>query len=100
MSMTRKLLLVADDADIRSQLRWAMGADYDVVLAEDRLSAIEAFRTHRPAVALLDLGLPPHPGNPTEGMATLSATLGLDSMAKIIIISGQGERANALQAIG
>ena len=81
-------------------MRWAMGEDYEVVLAEDRLSALENFRTHRPSVALLDLGLPPHPGNLTEGMATLSALLGLDSLAKVIIISGQGERANALQAIG
>jgi two-component system NtrC family response regulator len=98
--MKPKLLIVDDDEDIRSQMKWAMGEDYDVILAEDRLSAIETFRTHRPSVALLDLGLPPHPGNPQEGMATLSALLGLDSMAKIIIITGQGERANALQAIG
>jgi two-component system NtrC family response regulator len=49
---------------------------------------------------LLDLGLPPHPGNPQEGLATLSAILGLDSAAKVIIITGQGERTNALQAIG
>jgi two-component system NtrC family response regulator len=98
--MKPKLLIVDDDEDIRSQMRWAMGEDYEVVLAEDRLSALENFRSHRPSVALLDLGLPPHPGNPTEGMATLSAMLGLDSMAKVIIISGQGERANALQAIG
>src|SRR4051812_8316870 len=98
--MKPKLLIVDDDEDIRSLMRWAMGEDYEVVLAEDRLTALENFRTHRPSVALLDLGLPPHPGNPTEGMATLSALLGLDSMAKVIIISGQGERANALQAIG
>jgi len=98
--MKPKLLIVDDDEDIRSQMRWAMGEDYDVILAEDRLSALEAFRTHRPAVALLDLGLPPHPGNPQEGLATLSAFLGLDSAAKVIIITGQGERANALQAIG
>jgi two-component system NtrC family response regulator len=98
--MKPKLLIVDDDEDIRSQMKWAMGAEYDVVLAEDRLTALETFRTHRPAVALLDLGLPPHPGNPQEGFATLSAILGLDSLAKVIIITGQGERANALQAIG
>ncbi|HUS34242.1 MAG TPA: PEP-CTERM-box response regulator transcription factor [Verrucomicrobiae bacterium] len=98
--MKPKLLIVDDDEDIRSQMRWAMGEEYEVVLAEDRLSALENFRTHRPPVALLDLGLPPHPGNPQEGMATLAAMLGLDSAAKVIIVSGQGERANALQAIG
>src|ERR1041385_4193064 len=98
--MKPKLLFVDDDEDIRSQMRWAMGEEYDVTLAEDRLTALESFRTHRPAVVLLDLGLPPHPGNPQEGFATLSAILGLDSAAKVIIVSGQGERANALQAIG
>src|SRR5204863_9999793 len=97
--MKPKLLIVDDDEDIRSQMRWAMGEEYEVVLAEDRLSALENFRTHRPPVALLDLGLPPHPGNPQEGMATLAAMLGLDSAANVIIVSGQGERANALQAI-
>jgi two-component system NtrC family response regulator len=98
--MKPKLLIVDDDEDIRSQMKWAMGEEYDVILAEDRLTALESFRTNRPAVVLLDLGLPPNPGNPTEGMATLSAILGLDSAAKVIIISGQGERSNALQAIG
>jgi two-component system NtrC family response regulator len=98
--MKPKLLIVDDDEDIRSQMKWALGEDYEVLLAEDRLSALETFRTHRPSVVLLDLGLPPHPGNPQEGFATLSALLGLDSLAKVIIISGQGERVNALQAIG
>src|SRR5437868_1541068 len=98
--MKPKLLIVDDDEDIRSQMKWALGEDYEVILAEDRLSALEAFRTQRPAVVLLDLGLPPHPGGPQEGMATLSALMGLDSLVKVIIITGQGERANALQAIG
>src|SRR4051812_654831 len=98
--MKTKVLIVDDDEDIRSQMKWALGEEHEVALAEDRLSAIEAFRNNRPEVVLLDLGLPPHPGNPQEGMATLSALLGLDSLAKIIIISGQGDRANALAAIG
>jgi two-component system NtrC family response regulator len=98
--MKTKVLIVDDDEDIRSQMKWALGEEHEVALAEDRLSAMETFRNHRPDVVLLDLGLPPHPGNPQEGMATLSALLGLDSLAKIIIISGQGDRANALAAIG
>jgi two-component system NtrC family response regulator len=51
-------------------------------------------------VTLLDLGLPPHPGTPEEGLAALSELLSQDQFAKIIIISGQGEKSNALQAIG
>ncbi|MEO7299734.1 MAG: PEP-CTERM-box response regulator transcription factor [Verrucomicrobiota bacterium] len=98
--MNPKLLIIDDDEEIRTQMKWALSADYEVHLAEDRLSALEFFREHRPQVALLDLGLPPHPGTPEEGLATLSEILALDSSVKVIIVSGQGEKDNTLQAIG
>lgn len=95
-----KLLLVEDDEEIRTQMRWALSADYETVLVGDRASAVSAFRSHRPAVVLLDLGLPPEPASPAEGLATLAELRALDSDAKIVIVSGQGEKGNALQAIG
>ena len=51
-------------------------------------------------VTLLDLGLPPRPNDPEEGLATLSEILSLDQTAKVIVISGQGEKKNALEAVG
>jgi two-component system NtrC family response regulator len=98
--MNPKLLIVDDDAEIRTQMKWALAGDYDIVMAEDRASAIETFQTVRPLVVLLDLGLPPHPGDPDEGLATLSELLVLERLAKIVIITGQGEKGIALQAIG
>lgn len=98
--MNPKLLIVDDDEDIRSQLKWALTQDYEVSLAEDRASAVEAFRVEKPLVALLDLGLPPNPGGPEEGLATLSELLSQDRSAKVIILTGQGERENALRAVG
>ena len=98
--MNPKLLIVDDDEEIRTQMKWALAKDYDVVQAEDRPTALEAFRSASPAVVLLDLGLPPHPGNPEEGLATLSDLLALDRSAKIIIITGQGEKEIALRAVG
>ena len=98
--MKPKLLIVDDDEEIRTQMRWALAPDHDIVLAGDRASAVEAFRTSRPAVVLLDLGLPPHPGAPDEGLAALSEMRAIDDVAKIVIVSGQGEKAVALQAIG
>src|SRR5689334_15913287 len=95
-----KLLLVDDDELICTQMKWALGHDYEVSLAGDRPSAIQTFRAERPHVVLLDLGLPPQAGTPEEGLATLAEMLSLDNTTKIIIISGQGEKNIALQAIG
>src|SRR4051794_273123 len=98
--MKPHLLIVDDDEEIQTQMKWALTSDYQVLLAGDRSGAIEVFRSSRPAVILLDLGLPPYPGTPKEGLATLSDILALDGSAKVVIISGQGERAVALQAVG
>ena len=98
--MNPKLLIVDDDEEIRTQMKWALSTDYEVFLAENRASALELFREQRPQVALLDLGLPPHPGTPEEGLATLAEILAQDSSVKVIIVSGQGEKDNALQAVG
>jgi two-component system, NtrC family, response regulator len=98
--MKPKLLIVDDDEAIRTQTKWALSQDYDVCFAEDRRGAVEAFETSSPAVTLLDLGLPPRPNECDEGMATLSDILTIDNTAKVIIISGQSEKQNAIQAVG
>ena len=98
--MKPQLLIVDDDEEIRSQLKWSLQQDYEVLMAEDRVSSLEIVRQHRPRVTLLDLGLPPNPGNPEEGLATLSEVLTFDPLVKVIIISGQSEKAVALRAVG
>jgi two-component system NtrC family response regulator len=94
------LLIVEDDEDIRTQLKWALASNYEVALAEDRVRAVAAFTANRPTVTLLDLGLQPRPNEPDEGLATLSSLLALDPLAKVIIVSGQGDKENALRAVG
>ena len=98
--MKPKILIIDDDEEIRTQMKWAVAADYEVAVAADRHSAFEAFRKQRPEVVLLDLGLPPSPNDTIEGMATLAGMLTLDRSAKIIVITGQSERDNAVKAIG
>ena len=97
--MDKRLLIVEDDEDIRSQMRWALAESYDVQIASDRSSALETLRAHEPQVVLLDLGLPPSPGEITEGLAVLNDVLRIASTTKVIIVSGQSDRANALKAI-
>jgi two-component system NtrC family response regulator len=98
--MKPKLLIVDDDEEIRSQLKWALANDYAVVTAADRAEAVAVFTSERPAVTVLDLGLPPRPADPEEGLATLAALLELDRAAKVVVVTGQGEKDNALRAIG
>jgi two-component system NtrC family response regulator len=98
--MKPTLLIVDDDEAIRTQTKWALSHDYEMCVAEDRKGAVEAFQANSPAVTLLDLGLPPHPNQCDEGLATLSEILAVDRSAKVIVISGQSEKQNAIQAVG
>ena len=98
--MKSKVLIVDDDEQIRVQMTWALGQQYDILSAEDRAGALNAFKLEHPVVTLLDLGLPPRPNDCEEGLAALSDLLATDNTAKVIMISGQGEKENALQAVG
>jgi len=93
-----KLLLVEDDPGLRRQLAWAFD-DYEVLTAEDRVSAEKVLETERPPVVLMDLGLPPDPDGPSEGLATLQSVLRASPATKVIIMSGQTERDYALKAV-
>lgn len=95
-----KLLIVDDDEEIRAQMRWTVADEYDVVLAGDRPSALDTFKQHQPRVVLLDLGLPPSPGTPVEGLATLGEILLVNAGTKVIVVTGQTEKHVAMQAIG
>jgi two-component system NtrC family response regulator len=93
-----KLLVVEDDAGLQKQLRWSLDA-YEVVVATDRESALAQLRRHQPAVATMDLGLPPDPDGASEGLALLRQILAAAPDTKVIILSGNQERAFALKAI-
>lgn len=95
-----KLLLVDDDALIVDALSLSLGDRYDVVTAGDRGTALQRMRGAAPPVlALLDLGLPPAPHSPAEGLALLSELLAADPRMKIIVMSGQGGRAAVREAL-
>ncbi|GAB4233326.1 MAG: PEP-CTERM-box response regulator transcription factor [Acidobacteriota bacterium] len=94
-----KLLLVEDDEAVRSQMRWALAEDYEIFQAGDRSEAVELMRREHPPLVCLDLGLPPDAGGVSEGFQALDELLQEDSHAKIIVITGQGDRSNALRAV-
>ena len=93
------LLIVEDDPGIQRQLRWCF-EDYEVVIAGDRAAALAELRRHEPAVVLQDLGLPPDDGGVEEGLATLREILTVAPFTKVIVVTGHGEKSNAVRAIG
>lgn len=94
----RPLLIVEDDPALQKQMKWAFD-QYDVLLAQDRESALIQLRRHEPGVVTMDLGLPPRPDDPTEGLALLEQILSVAPDTKVIVLTGQNGRANALKSI-
>jgi len=94
----KKLLIVEDDLGLQKQLRWCF-EQYEVLFAADRKTAIAELRRHEPPVILQDLGLPPDAEGVREGLATLEEILTLAPHAKIIVVTGNDDRDNAVRAV-
>lgn len=94
----RALLLVEDDPGLQTQLRWALD-DFEVEVAGDRETAVARFRDVPVPIVILDLGLPPDPAGASEGLRCLREILALAPETKVIVSSGNEDRANAVAAI-
>lgn len=98
MAHSNLLLIVEDDPGLQKQLKWSFD-QYETVIAGNRNEAIAAVRRHTPRVVTLDLGLPPDPSNASEGLATLKEILTLAPATKIIVVTGNDDRTNAIKAV-
>lgn len=96
--MTDTVLVVDDDLGIQKQLKWSL-TDYNVVFAVDHTSAIAQLRRFEPKVVTLDLGLPPDPANASEGLRILQDIISLAPRTKVIVVTGNNDKANALKAV-
>ncbi len=94
----RNLLVVEDDQGLQRQLKWSF-EDYKVTVVETREQALEQIRSRRFPVVTLDLGLPPDIDGATEGLRALEEMLAIVPDTKIIVVSGNDDRANAIQAV-
>ncbi|KMT64618.1 PEP-CTERM-box response regulator transcription factor [Catenovulum maritimum] len=93
-----KLLVVDDDKGIQKQLKWGL-SDYEIIFADDRQSAITQLRRFEPEVVTLDLGLPPDAANASEGIAALTEILSLAPKTKVIVLTGNTDKENALKSV-
>ena len=94
-----KLLIVDDSLEIRKQLKWGLGKDYRILLADSVDEAIALFDQNCPKVVTLDLGLPPDVDGASEGLRCLQAILQKQPTCKVIVLSGNEDHANALAAV-
>ncbi|MGE3906710.1 MAG: PEP-CTERM-box response regulator transcription factor [Reyranellaceae bacterium] len=97
-SLTTSVLVVEDDTGLSKQLKWSLDG-YETAFAADRPEAIALLRRHEPFVVLLDLGLPPDAEGVTEGFETLREILSLAPQTKVIVVTGNADRDNALKAV-
>ena len=95
----KHVLIVEDNPDIQTQLKWGLSKSYEISQALNRLDAIKLFNEILPEVVTLDLGLPPDEDNASEGLACLSEMLEKCPETKVIVITGNNKRENALKAI-
>ncbi len=84
---------------MQKQMRWAL-SPYAVDVAENRAEAVAKVSSAKSYhVVVLDLGLPPDENSASEGLKALDEILNLAPHTKVIVASGNVERANAVRAI-
>ena len=93
------LLLVDDSQEIREQMKWGLKAHYEVFEAENREEAMEILQRETIGLVTLDLGLPPDADGATEGLHALEQLVERDPFLKVVVITGNQDRANALKAV-
>jgi two-component system nitrogen regulation response regulator GlnG len=94
------LLIVDDDPLIADTLGYFLAADFAVAAAGSRAEALDWLRAREtpPALALIDLGLPPVPHRPQEGFTLIGELLAAAPRIRIVVLSGQNDSANARHA--
>jgi DNA-binding NtrC family response regulator len=95
------LILIDDDPLIGESLAFVLRDDFDVHLVASRSEARRLLikMDDMPALALVDLGLPPEPHRPDEGFALIKELLTVNPVMKILVLSGQSEKHNVQHAL-
>ncbi|TMV08852.1 sigma-54-dependent Fis family transcriptional regulator [Ruegeria sediminis] len=94
--MTRKVLLVDDDAAVREALGQTLElADYDPVTAGSFVAAKDHIRPDFPGVILSDIRMPGR-----DGFHLLNYAQGIDPDLPVILLTGEGDIPMAVEAMG
>jgi len=95
------LMIIDDDPLITDTLHFVLSKYFEVCVAESlaQLKSLLQQLDSPPALALLDLGLPPTLHTPEEGFKVISALLAHSPTIKIHVLSGQSDDVNVKRAL-
>ena len=94
-----KLLIVDDDQAVLTQLKWALEADYEVLLASTRVEALRLVHSYSPELIALDVNLDGARSGSKDGIDILEEIKSKDLFSKVIMITGNDTKEVALEAI-
>jgi len=93
--MNKKILLVDDDRDLLRGMGVSLRASgYDVVIAQDAVSAVMTARNARPDLIVLDIGLP---GG--DGFVVMERLQNLPTFIPVIVVSARESEPNRARAL-
>ena len=93
-----KILIVDDEDSIRNQLRWGLADEYEVHTAGTAAETRAVMKEQRPGIVTLDVTLGPAGGSP-EGLELLDEIIEEYPATKVVMVTGNDSRENALAAI-
>jgi len=89
-------ILVVDDAEfLRVRIsKMLVGDGYEVIEAENGALALNAYKSQKPDVVLMDITMPE-----MDGLTALREILSFDSGAKVVMLTALGQESVVLEAI-
>ncbi len=95
------LMIIDDDPLITDTLHFVLSKHFEVCVADSRAQAKSLLRQldEPPALALVDLGLPPAQHKPDEGFKMIGELLAHSPSMKIHVLSGQSDDVNVKHAL-
>lgn len=94
-----KLVIVENSQELRTQLRWGLEKEYEVLVADNHPEALSMIKMHNPKVIALNLGFSPRAASSENEFLCLDEILRSNPSAKVIIITDDDQRENAWKAV-
>ncbi len=92
--MKKRVLLIDDEARVRTSLKMVLEPSYEILQAADAQEGLEAFRKEGPDLVLLDVILPG-----TDGLAVLETLRAESRMTPVIMLTGTKSVKTAVDAM-